>query len=79
MINEEKVKLMTKMASYEAGEGKKYLAVCKYFRSARNVLCTEKPDYQDTAEIIRIKTYCSNSDRAYSEKIRFAEKTITGY
>ena len=33
MINEEKVKLMTKMASYEAGEGRKYLAVCKYFRS----------------------------------------------
>jgi len=33
MINEEKVKLMTKMASYEAGRGKKYLSVCKYFRS----------------------------------------------
>ncbi len=33
MINEDKVILMTKMASYEAGEGKKYLSVCKYFRS----------------------------------------------
>ena len=33
MINEEKVRLMTKMASYEAGEGKKYLAICRYFRS----------------------------------------------
>jgi len=33
MINEDKVRLMTKMASYEAGEGKKYLAVCRYFRS----------------------------------------------
>lgn len=33
MINEEKVILMTKMASYEANEGKKYLSVCKFFRS----------------------------------------------
>ena len=33
MINEEKVILMTKMASYEANEGKKYLSVYKYFRS----------------------------------------------
>ena len=33
MINEEKVILMTKMASYETNEGKKHLAVCRYFRS----------------------------------------------
>ncbi len=33
MINEDKVILMTKMASYEAGEGKKYLSVCRFFRS----------------------------------------------
>lgn len=33
MINEEKVILMTKMASYEANEGKKYLATARYFRS----------------------------------------------
>jgi hypothetical protein len=33
MLNEKKVILMTKMASYEAGEGKKYLSVYKYFRS----------------------------------------------
>jgi len=33
MINESKVILMTKLASYEASEGKKYLAVCRYFRS----------------------------------------------
>ena len=33
MINESKVILMTKLASYETGEGKKYLAVCRYFRS----------------------------------------------
>lgn len=33
MLNENKVILMTKMASYEANEGKKYLSVCKYFRS----------------------------------------------
>lgn len=33
MINEDKVILMTKLASYEADEGKKYLAVGRYFRS----------------------------------------------
>ena len=33
MINEEKVILMTKMASYEAGKGKQDLATNKYFRS----------------------------------------------
>lgn len=33
MINEDKVILMTKLASYEANEGKKYLAIGRYFRS----------------------------------------------
>lgn len=33
MINEDKVILMTKMASYEANKGKKDLATGKYFRS----------------------------------------------
>ena len=33
MINENKVILMTKLASYEANEGKKYLAIGRYFRS----------------------------------------------
>lgn len=33
MINQEKVILMTKLASYEADEGKKYLAIGRYFRS----------------------------------------------
>ena len=33
MINEEKVILMTKMASYEANEGKHDLATTRYFRS----------------------------------------------
>jgi len=33
MINEEKVILMTKLASYETNEGKKYLATGRYFRS----------------------------------------------
>lgn len=32
MINEEKVILMTKLASYEKGEGKKSMAIGKYFR-----------------------------------------------
>ncbi len=33
MVNEEKVILMTKLASYEAGEGKKYISIASYFRS----------------------------------------------
>lgn len=33
MLNEEKVKVMTSLAMYEQGEGKKYLPVSKYYRS----------------------------------------------
>ena len=33
MLNEEKVRVMTKLAIYEQGEGKKYLPVSKYYRS----------------------------------------------
>lgn len=33
MINEEKVKIMTNLAMYEQGKGKKYLPVSKYYRS----------------------------------------------
>ena len=33
MINEEKVKIMTRLAMYEQGEGRKYLPISKYFRS----------------------------------------------
>lgn len=33
MVNENKVILMTKLASYEANEGKKYLAIGRFFRS----------------------------------------------
>ncbi len=32
MLNEEKIRLMTKAASFEAGEGKKALAMNRYFR-----------------------------------------------
>ena len=32
MINKDKVAVMTKMAAYEAGDGRKNLAVCSYFR-----------------------------------------------
>lgn len=33
MVNEERIKLMTKMAVYEAGEGKQDKAITGYFRS----------------------------------------------
>ena len=33
MLNEEKIKIMNKLAMYEQGEGKKYLPVSKYYRS----------------------------------------------
>ena len=37
MLNEEKVILMTQMASYEENEGKKNMAIGRYFRS--DILC----------------------------------------
>ena len=33
MLNQERIKQMTKLASYEAGEGKEYLPISKYYRS----------------------------------------------
>lgn len=33
MINEEKVKIMTKIAMYQQGKGRRYLPVSKYYRS----------------------------------------------
>ena len=46
MLNEEKIILMTKMASYEENEGKKNMAIGRYFRSdyiaiqvLKSVLC----------------------------------------
>ena len=33
MLNEEKIKIMHKLAMYEQGEGKKYLPVSRYYRS----------------------------------------------
>ena len=33
MLNEEKIKIMNKLAVYEQGEGKKYLPVSRYYRS----------------------------------------------
>ena len=33
MLNEEKVKMMNRLAMYEQGEGKKYLPVSKYYRT----------------------------------------------
>ena len=32
MLNEERIKLMTKMAAYEADEGKKNVTIGNYFR-----------------------------------------------
>ncbi len=33
MLSQERIKLMTKMASYEENEGKKYMSIGSYFRS----------------------------------------------
>ena len=38
MLNEERIKLMTKMAAYEADEGKKNVAIGNYFRGDYNGL-----------------------------------------
>ncbi len=32
MLNEERIRLMTKMASYEEGEGKEYMPIKQYYR-----------------------------------------------
>ena len=32
MLNEERIRLMTKMASYEAGEGKEHMPIKQYYR-----------------------------------------------
>lgn len=32
MLNEERIRLMTKMAAYEAGEGKEYMPIKQYYR-----------------------------------------------
>lgn len=32
MLSEERIRLMTKMASYEAGEGKEYMPIKQYYR-----------------------------------------------
>ena len=32
MLNEERIRLMTKMASYEEGEGKEYMPIKEYYR-----------------------------------------------
>ena len=50
MLNEEKIKVMNKLAMYEQGEGKKYLPVSRYYRS----------DYIGLAYYDRI---CSGSGR----------------
>lgn len=52
MINEEKVILMTKMASYEAGEGKHDLATNKYFRSDYVTLQLIKAIFSGTVAFI---------------------------
>ena len=32
MLNKERIRLMTKMASYEVGEGKEYIPIKQYYR-----------------------------------------------
>ena len=38
MINQDRLRLMTKMAAYEAGEGQKNMAIASYFRSDYHVV-----------------------------------------
>ena len=54
MINEDKVILMTRMASYEAGEGKKDLATGRYFRSDYITLQLIKAIFSGTLAFIII-------------------------
>lgn len=54
MINEEKVILMTKMASYEANEGKHDLATNRYFRSDYVTLQMIKAIFSGTVAFVII-------------------------
>ena len=42
MVNEEKVKIMNRLAMYEHGEGRKYLPVSRFYRSDYNGLALIK-------------------------------------
>ena len=54
MVNEEKVKVMNRLAMYEHGEGRKYLPVSRYYRS----------DYIGLALIKNFFIFCLISSKA---------------
>ena len=52
MVNEEKVKIMNRLAMYEHGEGRKYLPVSRYYRS-------------DYIGLALIRNFFTGNDRIY--------------
>lgn len=59
MINEEKVKIMTKLAMYEQGKGRKYLPVSKYYRSDYIGLALIKNFFLVTIGLLSDRCSCS--------------------
>lgn len=54
MVNEDKIKLMTKLATYEKGEGKKNLPIMQYFPSDYIIYNTIKSVLSSTVAYIMI-------------------------
>ena len=74
MINEEKVKIMDRLAVYEKQEGRKYLPVSKYYRSDYIGLALIKNFFLVTIGYGLILTYIQ-----YTVKYHKAKKSVKQY
>mgnify|MGYP006891124752 CR=1 FL=1 len=77
MLNEEKIKIMNRLAMYEQGEGKKYLPVSRYYRSDYIGLAMIKNFFLVTISyclVLAVLTYIQ-----YTIKYRKAKKSVKNY
>ena len=59
MVNEDKIKLMTKLATYEKRDGKKELSIMQYFQSDYIIYNTIKTVISTTiAYVMLVGIYC---------------------
>ena len=86
MVNEDKIKLMTKLAVYEQGEGKKMLPVMQYFQSDYIVFNVIKTVISATvaygiilaiASVLSIQYFMENIHKISIEQL--AGRVIFGY
>ena len=74
MVNEEKVKIMNRLAMYEHGEGRKYLPVSRYYRSDYIGLALIRNFFLVTIGYVLGLTYIQ-----YSVKYFRAKKSVREY